>query len=153
MKTVGVIILFCLLLAGLLLLIAFFTSNVYLRSRLSDCKKDLGELPDSEEASNLISRIDSFLPKAYLLKGGESIIISKDGKKHMIRLLWESEKFLAKQVPCYHEHGVIPSYLDRLADDSKCNICNASSCVFHPWQSVPTNPGWPFFRLKSHPNH
>ena len=149
MKTGGVIILFCLLLAGLLLLIAFFTSKVYLRSSLSDRKKDLNELPDNnEEVSDLISRIDSYLPKE-----GESIIILKDGKKDMIRLLWESEKYLAKQVPCYHEHGVIPSYFDRLADDSKCNICNASSCVFHPWQSVPTKSGWPFFRLKSHPNH
>ena len=145
MGTVVFIVLISMILTILVLLFILFSSAYYLRLRLSWNKESLEKLPSTTEVNDLILKINKISDKKD---------VSKVEKKEMRTLISDSTKVLTKCVPCYYERGDIPDSLARIADDSKCRICNETSCVFHVWHAyLPTEWGWLFFNLKFQPNH
>ena len=122
MKTVLIFVLVSVFLLAVVLLIILFSSTYYLRLRLSWNKENLEKLPNTEEIGGSISKIENLLD----LKN-----VSKTEKKAMRKTLKDTTRVLTKTVPCYYEYGEIPDNITRLSENSKCRICNESSCVFH----------------------
>ena len=142
------------------LLIAFFTSNWFLRSSLLDRKNDLEKLPSDEEISALIKEINPYVPKKETKaekapvdedsaiqsnpyepkrekkdgKPSEDTTL-KSGKIGMIKLIRKSSRLLSQKVPCYFGRGRrIPEYYEILSEDSLCSKCTVSNCAFRQWR-------------------
>ena len=122
MKTVLFIVFVSIFLLAVVLLFILFSSTYYLRLRLSWNKESLEKLPSTEEIERFVSNIENLLG----LKN-----VSRAEKTAMRKLLKNTTRALAKSVSCYYEYGEIPDDVVRFAEDSKCRICNESSCVFH----------------------
>lgn len=133
-KTAFIIV--CVVVVLLVLSIAFFTSEDYLRDKLSDKKQDLEIFSSYKGASELISEIESYLPKEVSSEDGETSTeikpITTICKVKVVSLLLRSSKFLGQRVPCYYEHGRrIPSIEEMSAENSPCYNCKAN-CSLHP---------------------
>ena len=117
----------------LLLIIAIvviLTSAPLLRSNLSYYQEELSKLgfpkgsPDAATQKDLADRIEKSIENlrdSYM----------KRERRQARKLLNEARRFLLSKVPCFIEHGEVPSLQDRFAENSKCKICNERSCIFH----------------------
>lgn len=127
----------------ILSVISFFCLKRVLKSRLMEVKEELSQIPFDEEVTNMIDKISSS--------------IHEDGEKtELLKLLLEARTLLGQRVPCYFEHGRIPTEDERLKETgTSCFNCTNRSCVFHSWlTNQPTESlSWFCFNLKFQPNH
>lgn len=111
-------------------IVIILTSAPLLRSNLSFFQGELAKLsfpPNTSEAlaqKDLSERIDKSIQN---LKDD----YMKRERRQARKLIKELRHFLTAMVPCFGERDEIPSFESRCAENSKCKICNETTCVFH----------------------